>query len=231
MNICKNAYELISANLVNILQLRGKRMLKEDGSYVTKGDLLCQRLVIDYVKSVPDTFEIVSEEMHKPGFMYDVKKNYAVLDPIDGTENFTSGLKEWGISLSIFKHGKHAESMIAMPELNICLLTGGKIPKHKSRICGLSSSFPKKQIRSLPDGTECRIMGCCVYNLYNVITGSFASFQNNKGAHAWDILAGLNLALEHGLDVLVDGKKYRGEFLPPIKKYPFHIRQKYTQYD
>ena len=35
----------------------------------------------------------------------------AVLDPIDGTENFCSGLKEWGVSLSIWQGARHAGSL------------------------------------------------------------------------------------------------------------------------
>nr|HRY62645.1 inositol monophosphatase [Candidatus Paceibacterota bacterium] len=76
------------------------------------------------------------------------------------------------------------------------------------------------------DGYEYRIMGCCVYNMYNVIKGSFAAFENPKGAYSWDIIAGLNLAAEHDLVVVVEGKKYNGEFLDPAKKYRFKIKQK-----
>ena len=70
-------------------------------------------------------------------------------------------------------------------------------------------------------------MGCAVYNLYNVIRGSFARFTNPRGAHAWDLLPGLMLALEHKCDVEVEGKPYHGEFLEPGRKYRVDIRHRY----
>jgi hypothetical protein len=59
--------------------------------------------------------------------------------------------------------------------------------------------------------------------MFNVITGSFSSYENFKGARIWDILPGLNLALEHKLSVTVEGRKYQGEFLNPLEKYRFKI--------
>ena len=71
---------------------------------------------------------------------------------------------------------------------------------------------------------EYRIMGCSMYNMYNVIRGAYALFENFKGANCWDILPGLNLALEHGCEVEVNGETYHGEFLPPTARYRFKVR-------
>jgi len=227
MNIGKDISNLIRENLDRILALRAERVLKEDDSYVTKGDLLCQDLIMEYVRELPEKFEIISEEIDLASFSYDEGKNYIVIDPIDGTENFTSGLKEWGVSVAIYKQGKHHESTIMLPELNVYVTTGDPLPRHHSRIQGLSSSISKELIASLKEGQEYRIMGCCVYNIYNAIVGSYEFFEH-RGAKTWDILAGLNLALEHGADVFVDGERYHGEFLPPGRKYPFKIHQKHV---
>lgn len=224
MSICKNIYKLIIENLSKILQLRDKRIIKEDNSYVTEGDLLCQDIILDYINSLSESFYIVSEEIDTSNFCYDQKKNYIVLDPIDGTENYTSGLKEWGVSVSIYKGGSHFESMLALPELNLKLVSGDKVHKYNSRIYGISSSLSKNDLMKLESGFEYRITGCCVYNLYNVINGSFAVFKNFKGAYVWDILAGINIALENNLKVILNGKQYDGEFLSPDKKYCLKIQ-------
>lgn len=228
MNINKNIYNLVRENLAQILLLREERVSKEDGSYVTKGDLLCQNLIMDYLKTLGESFVVVSEEMDLKNFVYDEEKDYIVLDPIDGTENFTSGLKEWGISVSVFKKGRHSESMIMLPELDLCLTTGDKIERFDSRICGLSSSLNLNDLSKLESGYEYRIMGCCVYNMYNVVTGSYARFENPLGAWAWDISAGLNLALEHGLEVIVDDENYQGGFLSLNKKHSFKVKNNYA---
>ena len=70
---------------------------------------------------------------------------------------------------------------------------------------------------------EYRIMGCCMYNMYNVIRGSYCRFQHLKGCYSWDILPGINLALEQGLKVVINGKPYHREFLLPNIKYCFDI--------
>lgn len=93
-----------------------------------------------------------------------------------------------------------------------------------SRICGLSSYMQPEDFTGLEPGSEYRIMGCCMYNMYNVILGSYRQFLHLKGCYSWDILPGMNLALEQGLDVELAGKKYGGEFLYPGIKYRFKIK-------
>ncbi|MDD3531297.1 MAG: inositol monophosphatase [Candidatus Pacebacteria bacterium] len=225
--ISRNIADIIAQNLPEICRLRAMRVMKEDGSYVTEGDVLCERLVADYVRTMPRDFELISEEMDLSAFTYDPTKSYIVLDPVDGTENFTSGLKEWGVSVSVYVAGAHTESMLLLPELGLQMVTGDEFVRRESRIHGLSSTLDKKYFLTLSDGREYRITGCCVFNMYNVISGSFATFENPKGARVWDILAGLNLALEHDLAVTVDGKPYTGEFLPDLsKKYRFKVEGK-----
>jgi myo-inositol-1(or 4)-monophosphatase len=191
---------------------------------VSEGDLLCEQLIIDYFRKFGEKTILVSEESCKVDLVEVAEGSMIVtVDPIDGTENFVSGLKEWGIGVSIFIGNKHLESMIALPELNEFLITGQKIVKYKSRISGISSSLTKEDLQSLEDGFEYRIIGCSMYNMFNVIRGSYNSFENPKGAYSWDILPGLNLAIEHKLDVTVENKPYNGEFLQPNTRYRFRI--------
>jgi myo-inositol-1(or 4)-monophosphatase len=148
----------------------------------------------------------------------------ALVDPLDGTENYTSGLPLWGISVSLWDQGSHTESALFFPELDLGLITGEKIQLHSSRIKGFPSSVSMEDlVRRNLIAKESRILGCASYNLYNVCIGAFKSFQNYTGAHSWDILAGLNLALEHGCEVIVDGEIYRGQFLPADRKYTFSV--------
>ncbi|MBC8490406.1 MAG: inositol monophosphatase [Bacteroidetes bacterium] len=226
MNICKDIYNIIISNIDKILMLRDKKKLKWDKSYVTEGDLLCQELIVKYINDLDEDFEILSEEIAIPHFIYDKEKKYIIIDPIDGTENFTSGLKEWGVSICVYKRGIHSQSMVALPELKIRLISGDNIIQGESRIYGLSSSLSKEDLLNLKPGFEYRIIGCCVYNMYNVIKGSFSIYENFKGAYVWDIIAGLNLAIENNLSVTVNGETYNGEFLQPDRKYCFKVYNK-----
>ncbi len=212
----------VTNHLPEILELRATRTEKADQSYVTEGDLLVQRLVFEAVGSHLPGSKVISEELKEGA--HDASGGVTVVvDPIDGTENFTSGLPEWGVSVACYMDGKHAASLIGCPEMDHWITTGDRIERHRSRIRGLSSSLSKDDIQRATDGFEYRVMGCCVYNMMNVIRGSFRSFENPKGAWSWDILAGLNLALEHGLSVTVEGKPYWGEYLGHERKYRFLV--------
>lgn len=227
MENLKNFFQVlkheIRNNLPQILSLRDKRKVKKDNTFVTEGDFLIQALASDLIKNYLDEPAIISEE--DPTSLKIINDNHCLvtLDPIDGTENFTSGLPEWGIGISVFHNLKHAASIILLPELDRSLESGQKINYFHSRINGLSSSIISDTSLSLKANTEYRITGCSMYNIYNTINGSFKSYKNIQGVNSWDLLPGANLALEHNLTVKIDGKKYNGEFLYPNKKYCIEI--------
>ena len=224
MIICEKIVAEIKANLVNILLLRDKFSKKDDGSYVSDGDKLVQTIVFEYVKSHLPDYELISEELAPfNSNIWNINASYVVLDPIDGTENFISGLKEWGVGISIYSAGQHMQSCIYLPELDEIQITGMPLRKYKSRLYGLSSSLSKKNLQVLPEGFEFRIIGCSMYNILSVVRGSFAVFENMNGANCWDILPGLNLALEHGCKVAIDGHSYSGQILFPVRKYKIRI--------
>lgn len=220
---------MIVSNLPTILSLRNTGRLKSDNTFVSDGDLFCQQLIFDYLKENVQDYVIFSEESENDISLIDDKKLIITIDPIDGSENFVNGLKEWGVGVSIYKGGKHQQSMISLPELNVCLCTGDKIDKIKnSRICGLSSYMKAEDFSQLDGSFEYRIMGCCMYNMYNVVRGSYKRFAHLKGCYSWDILPGLNLALENGLSIMLEGEMYNGEFLFPGIKYRFTIENQKT---
>lgn len=224
MNICKDIRTIIKNNLNEILSLRSTGTLKPDNTFVSKGDLLCESLVFEYLKNNLTNYIVISEESNNDLSLINDVEYVITIDPIDGTENFVSGLKEWGMGISVYRNGKHYQSMIALPELDIYLCTGDKLDRvFNSRICGLSSYMTPNDFEKLEKGFEYRIMGCCMYNMYNVIHGSYAQFQHLKGCYSWDILPGINLALEHGLNVEIDGEKYEGQFLHPGIKYKIFV--------
>jgi myo-inositol-1(or 4)-monophosphatase len=224
MNICEEIVAEIKAHLVEILHLRDRFSKKDDGSYVSDGDKLVQSIVFEYVKAHLPGYELISEELAPfDNHIWRDSASYVVLDPIDGTENFISGLKEWGVGISIYAVGKHHQSCIYLPELDEVQITGMPLRKYRSRIYGLSSSLNKHNLLALPDGFEYRIIGCSMYNLLSAVRGSFAVFENVNGANCWDILPGLNLALEHGCKVAIDGQPYAGQILFPLRKYKIRI--------
>lgn len=225
INIFEDIQTIIYDNLSTILSLRNTKVLKDDNSYVSKGDLLCEKLIYDYIKeNIHESYIIISEESFKDIKDIDNVTYIFTIDPIDGTENFVSGLKEWGIGISIYKDMKHYKSMLFLPELQLCLKTGDKINKiENSRICGLPSYMHEDNFKDLDNSYEYRITGCCMYNMYNVIYGHYKRFYHVTGCYSWDLLPGLNIALEQGLKVYINNNEYNGEYLMPNIKYKVNI--------
>ena len=194
---------------------------KEDGSPVSKSDIFLNKMITDFLNQNFAGIQIISEENDQR----DVSEFIALVDPLDGTENFVSGLPIWGISIGIWKKNKNIFSWLYFPELNrfIDTYTVPKLTKHKSRITGFSSSINNTLKNEIKVGEESRIMGASSFNMHCVITGSFSRFRNPKGAWIWDLLPGATLCLENKKCVKINGKIYEGELLDPSKKHEFEI--------
>ena len=212
----------IKKNLLQIYKVKNNKKIKEDKSIVTMSDIMVQNIVISVLKKkLRNQFYLISEEIKKNTIINYSKFKYIVtLDPIDGTENFYAGLPEWGISISIYKNLNHVESCIFLPSIGAILKTKQILKKNNSKIKSFSSNVKFTKVKKRE---EFRFFGCCVYSIYHVIKGALNSYRSEK-ANSWDILAGANLAIENGLNVKIDNKKYYGRFLYPRKKYKIQIK-------
>lgn len=69
-------------------------------NFATEADLACEKFVFEKIKKTFPDHSFLSEEMG----MVAKKSRYTwVLDPIDGTVNFSRGLPLWGVSLALFE--------------------------------------------------------------------------------------------------------------------------------
>lgn len=220
----EEAHALILELLPRLHALRADVAVKGDDTPVTAADRLVQAELARLLRAQFDQLTFVGEE-DRAGWDEEASGWVAVVDPIDGTENFASGLPEWGTAIAIFRYGRHAGSMIALPDLSLRLITGDTVEPVSSRITAFSSGVDDALVRQIAETPQARIMGAAVYNLHGVITGRFARFVNPVGAYSWDLLAGLALAREHGCRVLVDDVEYDGGYLAPGVKHRVDIRR------
>ena len=222
--ISRSIINLVDKNLEKLFSLRNLIKTKEDGSFVSKADIFLQNLIINKLISFFPDHLVISEELDNSNVNFNHDGSYIIIDPIDGTENFVSGLKEWGIGLSVFTNGEHTYSLIYLPELNENIDSHKKFNRFKSRISGVSSSLQLNDLKKLHfNSYEYRITGCSMYNMFCAITGRFKNFENIKGVNCWDILPGLNIALKNDIPVLVNEVKYTGNILFPNQKYKIRI--------
>lgn len=219
--------DFVEASLPEVQALRYFVEYKSDGSPVTQADKWLEDNVHKWLLERCPGLQFIGEETFDANQWTEQNGVLAVLDPIDGTENFCSGLKEWGVSLGLWSEGQHLGSLLMLPELGESLITGDKPQKLNSRITGFSSSYHSAIAAGIAEAVEYRVTGCAVYNLYNVTRGAFSRFINPKGAYVWDLLPGIMLALEHGCEVILDEEPYNGQLLDPTRKYRVDIRHRY----
>lgn len=214
----------IMGNMPEVQKRRYDVAWKADGSPVTAADIYLEDIIRAFLNERIANLAFVGEESYSSLIGSEEPTGfYAIVDPIDGTENFCSGLKEWGVGFTLWKDSRHLGSMLLMPELGERLMTGDMVTPIRSRIRGFSSSICPEIVDGIAEGGESRLMGCAVYNLYNVVRGAYARFTNPRGAYAWDLLPGLMLALEHGCDVVLNGEPYEGQVLASDRKYRVDI--------
>ena len=107
----------ISAFARLIIQLRefiqdqdfrlGNYVMKNDGSPVGDLDLAIENFIMQELPILLPGFQLIGEESKFPT---EWNGNYVVVDPIDGTENYVSGIPIWGTGIALFVDNQLAAS-------------------------------------------------------------------------------------------------------------------------
>lgn len=84
------------------------------GDLITNLDVKIEKFLISKIKQAYPTFDIVSEEMNSKK---QVTESCFVIDPIDGTVNFASGVPLWTIQVACIKNGKVVASVVSLPKI------------------------------------------------------------------------------------------------------------------
>jgi myo-inositol-1(or 4)-monophosphatase len=89
---------------------------KPDKSVVTEADLAADKLIILKINALYPQDEIVSEESSH--FLTDIHLPIWVVDPLDGTTNYSLGLPVWGVSIARLIDGHPDLGVLFFPRLN-----------------------------------------------------------------------------------------------------------------
>ena len=188
-----------------------KPSMKDDKTYVTDADLGVQSLLEEkIVENFPDV-GILSEENNYSKKPQD-GETYFVLDPIDGTAMFVSGLPIWGIALGVIKSGKPIAGFFYMPVTDDFYYTETTGPVYLNETKTRLKPFDKVQRESLlltvsrahkrfdihPDYPgKARCLGSTQAHICYVATGS-ADVALVSGSYIWDLAAGIAMLYRNG---------------------------------
>ena len=94
-----------------------ERMIKSDHSLVTEADLAADRLISQSIRQrYPDDY-IISEEL-RTDYAPDPSGSVWIVDPLDGTTNFSLGLHYWGVLLCRVVDGQPELTVMYFPLLD-----------------------------------------------------------------------------------------------------------------
>lgn len=164
---------------------------KADGSLVTQSDQWADRVLRETIQQNFPDHGVLSEEVEH---IFPANDWCWIIDPIDGTTNFTRGIPLWGISLGLLYQGTPVFGHVYLPPLNYSFygfwygnsgLTGptgaflNHQPIHVSSAAPSSNQFFNLCARSTavlqrPEPFPCKIrmLGVATYNLLTVASGA-----------------------------------------------------------
>lgn len=191
-----------------------------DFDVVTRADKESEALVIDRIKENFPHHDILAEESGENGT--DSEWRW-VIDPLDGTTNFSQGLPLFCISIALEHNGEPVVGVVFAPYLDEmftaikghgAFLNGRPIfcsVKHDLTQCVVSTGIPvdKKENNDnnldniLRVGTEVRglrRLGSAAIDLCYTAAGFLDAYWE-LALHRWDIAAGMLIAAEAGCEV------------------------------
>jgi myo-inositol-1(or 4)-monophosphatase len=179
--------------------------LKADGSLVTASDRWADKALRTAIKNKFPDHGVLSEEMEH---VFPDTDWCWIIDPIDGTTNFTRGVPVWGISLGLLYRGVPVFGYVAFPPLGqgfygywpgqsgLTMPSGAYLngrPIHTSdaapdpqqffSLCARSTS-----VMTQPFPCKIRMLGAATYNLLIVAAG-WAIGAVEATPKIWDIAA------------------------------------------
>ena len=210
----------------------GNYVVKNDGSPVGDLDVAIENFILLQLPVLLPGFQLIGEESQFPA---EWNGNYVVVDPVDGTENYVSGIPIWGTGIALFVDNQLAASWVSFPEINMGIaskaLDGFLVenfgtfrgPLKESRVAAYSSNSNWEMVaKDFPE--EIRVFGCSLFNLSLAATSSITFNSSSKGVRLWDIVPAALVALESGKKVKINGEEYFGKFLNPNYRFVVEIQ-------
>lgn len=180
-------------------------ILKEDGTFVTEADLAVQQFIFERLRNEFPEYGILAEEEGGCEFCdVDSGRPLFVVDPIDGTDVYKSGLAYFCVSIGLFENGGFTLGVIYLPVFDqMYSVDKDEAPKkdgvaigtcldceiHDHSFLAAPSRFHKDFVTDFPG--KIRSLGSTAFHIALVASGQAVGAI--PMAHIWDIAAGVAL--------------------------------------
>ena len=129
-----------------------------------------------------------------------------VIDPLDGTAEFSSGRDDWAVHIGLSIDGEPAVGAVALPAINMVLATSPAPPMPPTRIpprivVSRNRAPPEAMAVAAALGAELVPMGSAGAKAMAVVRGEAEVYLHSGGQYVWDNCAPAAVALAAGLHV------------------------------
>lgn len=176
---------------------------KKDKSLVTKADLVTENAIKEHIRTVFPNVEFITEENDNTTKSFE---DVWIIDPIDGTREFSRGIDLWGINIAYAKNKEIVVGVSYFPALNILIyaekdkgafVNGNVVQVAKtdsiaksllgySHINYFTNDERKFLFKLIENVNSTRSFVSC-YSAYCVATGKLDFFLASSHNRIWDI--------------------------------------------
>jgi len=185
--------------------LLGLRDRTDDGrARGDQGDRLAHRLLMDRIADRFPTDRVRSEEADRELVLGDDSGRVWIVDPLDGTREFSEGRADWAVHVALAVDGVPTVGAVALPSMGVVLGTLEPpplpTPAAPPRLV-VSRSRPPAFIPVVAErlGAVTVPMGSAGAKIAAVIRGEAEVYLHAGGQYEWDSAAPVAVALAAGL--------------------------------
>ena len=88
---------------------------KADNSVVTEADRAAEAIILAGLRFALPGCVVVAEEEFAAGYLIDAAAEFWLVDPLDGTREFTSGGSDFAVNIGLIRHGRPALGVVGVP--------------------------------------------------------------------------------------------------------------------
>lgn len=180
-----------------------------------QGDAMSQEFLSRELGRLRSEDSILSEEAADNLSRLDSERVW-IIDPLDGTSEYSQGRGDWAVHVALWAHGKLCAGAVALPSLGTVLDSGSPgpvgdcatstaqtVPQPKSRRrlrVAVSRSRLSPLVKEIGDslGADFVPMGSAGYKAGAVVRGEVDAYLHSGGQYEWDSAAPAAVALGHG---------------------------------
>ena len=180
-----------------------------------EGDGLSHRLLMRRLAERYPGDRIRSEEAEQELVLGDASGRVWIVDPLDGTREFSEGREDWAVHVALAIDGEPRVGAVALPALGAVLGTGDPLrpsPQAGSPRLVVSRSRPPEFVPFVAErlGATTVPMGSAGAKIAAVIRGEAEVYVHAGGQYEWDSAAPVAVALAGGFHASrLDGSPLR----------------------